>query len=75
MQKDGEGCIYEYEVKVSGGFSGRSEVLSLADLMFILLPDSLVCVTPRIRKPRIVRYSVRKPQALACASHHFVHNI
>lgn len=71
MQEDG-GCVFEHEVKVSGGFSGRAEVLSLADLMFILVSHSLVCITSRIRKP-VVLYSVRKPQALA--SHHFIHKI
>lgn len=74
MQTDGGGCIYEYEVKVSGGFSERFEASSLADLMFILVSHSLVCVTPRIPKP-VVLYSIRKPQALACASHHFIHKI
>ncbi len=71
MQKDG-GCVFEHEVKVSGGFSGSAEMLSLADLMFILVSHSLVCITSRIRK-LVVLYSVRKPQAFA--SHHFIHKI
>lgn len=70
MQKDG-GCVFEHEVKVSGGFSGRAEVLSLADLMFILVSHSLVCIT--IQNPKASRSLFHKPQALR--SHQFIHKI
>lgn len=64
MQTDGGGCIYEYKVKVNGGLSECFEASSLADLMFILVSHSLVCVTPRIPKP-VVLYSVRKPLTIS----------